>query len=423
MKAVIHGFTAVNQPVHIPASKSLSHRALIAASLTPGDSLIHHLVDNRDTEATMRGMGLLGAEFKQTDDGMIVRGMEKDKYDGSVIDCGESGSTLRFLIPLAALSGKEAVFTGHGRLMERPQKVYEDLFREKGLKFEKKDNCLYVQGPLRGGEYVIDGSISSQFITGLLYALPLCDEDSTILVKEPYESRSYVGLTLDVLHSAGIRIICEGNTYHVPGRQTYALKEYTVAGDDSQLAFFAARGMTAIEPVTCLDVNHDSRQGDRIMLEYIRKMGGRIEEIPHGFRFYPSALKGTDMDLQDCPDLGPVLFALAARAEGTSVFHHVKRLRIKESDRIACMEEELAKLGVIMESDEDTAWVHGVSGIRSGAVLDGHNDHRIVMALSVLASSDDVSVTIAGAEAVNKSYPGFFRDLEKTGVKVDYDNI
>lgn len=409
-----------NGAVAVPASKSLSHRALLAASLCKGTCLIRNLGTSRDIQATRGAMEHFGARFEDTEDGVIVHGTPRPVYDGGVVDCIESGSTLRFLIPVAAMQEQEAVFSGHGRLMERPQTVYEEIFRSRGLLFEKKDGQLHVRGPLTGGTYEVEGNISSQFISGLLFALPLAEKDSTIIVRPPFESESYVGLTEDVLAKAGIRIERDGLTFHIAKGQHYSVRELSVPGDDSQMAFFAAEALIRNAKIEVTNADHDSRQGDHVIVDHIRSFGGHAAETEKGYCFSGGKLHSTEIDLGDCPDLGPVLFALASRAEGETVFTHCERLRIKESDRIACMEEELAKLGCFMESEGGTVRVRGITPVRGGAHLSGHNDHRIVMALSVLASSSEVPVYIHGAEAVSKSYPDFFRDLSGTGVKVEY---
>ncbi len=408
--------------IAIPASKSLSHRALIAAALSKCDTTIHHLVDNQDTQATISAMQHLGADFERKTDCLVVHAMQKDKMDDAVVDCNESGSTLRFMIPLFSVYRQESCFTGHGRLMERPQSVYETVYHQKNLVFEKEGEILRCGGYLPSGNYEVNGNVSSQFITGLLCALPLVDGDSTLTVLPPYESQSYVGLTLNTLRKAGIIIEEEGNTYHIPGNQTYALQEITVPGDDSQAVFFGALGMMRQTPITISNVEHDSPQGDHVFLQQIASMGGKIEETADVYRFYPSSLHGTTIDLADCPDLGPMMFALATQAEGRTTFLHAGRLRVKESDRIACMEEELRKLGCDIYSEDDTVYVNGKSTIKGNVTLDGHNDHRIVMALSVLATIAKAPVTIQGAQAIAKSYPTFFEDLSKTGVQITYDS-
>jgi 3-phosphoshikimate 1-carboxyvinyltransferase len=406
------------QPAEIvlPSSKSLSHRALITASLAHGDSLIHGLAENNDTKATMRVMEKAGASFEAQGNDLIVHGMREMDYDGSLLDCGESGSTLRFLIPLFSLSHQEAVFTGHGKLMERPQNVYEDIYQKQGRLFEIKDGMLHLRGPLQSGQYILRGDVSSQFISGLLFALPLLKGDSTIEVLPPFESSSYVGLTLDALKRSGIVVHQEGLVYTIPGSQTYHPIDCTVEGDDSQMAFFAEEALIQNTPVQVLNVRHDSKQGDHVIVEIVKKLGGEVQEIPDGYRFTGNTLHGTTVDLADCPDLGPALFALATQCEGTTTFINAGRLRMKESDRIACMEEELRKMDCDISSVQGTVTVHGPAKIRGGVTVQGHNDHRIVMALAVLASIADGPVVIEGSEAVNKSYPEFFTDLAKTGV-------
>ncbi len=406
--------------VRIPSSKSLSHRALITAALANGTSYIEDLVENKDTEATMRCLEKLGAGFEKKGNETIVHGIRSlSDYDGSLLDCGESGSTLRFLIPLFSLTQKEAVFTGGGKLMERPQSVYRSLFAEQELVFEQEKQYLKVQGALKPGEYVIDGSVSSQFISGLLFALPLLERDSLIRITPPYESRSYVGLTEDALEKAGVGTEDRNLEIFVRGSQTYRPVKTKIEGDDSQAAFFACLSMIAQKQISVKGMAHNSRQGDHQIISVIRNAGGECRETEDGYLFVPHPLKAVSVDLADCPDLGPVLFALASQCEGTSIFTNTQRLRIKESDRIACMEEELRKLGCSMTSDETTVTVCGKTGIRGGVTLNSHNDHRIVMALSVLSLIADSPVIIEQSEAVSKSYPAFFEDLSSLGAKVE----
>ena len=422
MIAVIQPGRTAGSPVQIPGSKSLSHRALIAAALSQGDTKICGLVENNDTKATMNCLVHLGASFEHTEDGLLIHGIGTGlSYDGSRIDCGESGSTLRFLIPLFSLTDQEVCFTGHGKLMSRPQTVYEELFRKQGLRFEQDAEFLRIRGSLRPDAFVVRGDISSQFISGLLTALPLLNGASSITVLPPYESRSYVGLTMDVLENAGIRFKETGDTILVPGNQHYhCAASLQVEGDDSQGAFFAVLAMTSQLPISVSGMRKESRQGDHVIVSLIEQAGGHSIPTDTGYRFEPGVVTAFAADLADCPDLGPVLFALAGCAEGTSVFTHCGRLRIKESDRIAAMKEELAKLGIALQEDGDTVRITGSETIRGGVTLDGHNDHRIVMALSVLAVRAENAVRITGAEAVNKSYPDFFEDLRKAGAEVSY---
>ena len=409
----------IDASVTLPSSKSLSHRALITASLADGDSLIHGISESKDTEATMNVLSHLGVQFERIQEGILVHGIGgKLAYDGAVMDCNESGSTLRFLIPLVALLEKKATFTGHGRLMERPQSVYEELFRQKNLVFEKEGSFLHVQGPLQGGEYTVNGDVSSQFISGLLFALPLCKEDSVIHIVPPFESASYVRLTLDALQRSKIVCDMQGNDIYIKGNQVYQPIDCTVEGDDSQMAFFIELAMVQKTPLRILNVNHDSHQGDHVILEIAKRMGAFIEEIDGGYRVDANEIHGTEIDLQDCPDLGPALFCLATQCEGTTTFTHCERLRIKESDRIGVMEDELRKLGCDIHSDGGTVVANGPSGLKESVVLCGHNDHRVVMCLSMLACLSE-DITISGSEAINKSYPKFFEDLKRLGVSYD----
>lgn len=403
--------------ISVPSSKSLSHRALIAASLSASKTRLYNIVDNKDTQATMGCLKALGVSFEKAADALVVHGKFPLSYPKDKLDCFESGSTLRFLIPLAATLSKEVRFIGQGRLLQRPQNVYEDIFCEKGMMFLHHADEILVKGPLQSGKYTLDGNVSSQFVTGMLMSLPLAQSDSILTVKEPFASRSYVDLTLDILNKAHITIESKGNTFLIPGGQTYALETYTVPGDDSQMAFFAAKGLLATKPLNVINIEHDSKQGDHVIIDYLQKMGAKTEKIENGYRFYPSRLHAAQLDLEDCPDLGPILFALAATIPSTTHFLHTKRLKMKESDRITAMKEELEKIGAIVKEEDDEVWVTGVSQIKDGVQFDGHNDHRIVMALSILASLTN-KTTIQGAQAISKSYPTFFEDLEKSGCHV-----
>ncbi|MBQ8080128.1 MAG: 3-phosphoshikimate 1-carboxyvinyltransferase [Oscillospiraceae bacterium] len=418
MKAVIQKGRNEPAAIRIPSSKSMTHRALIAAALAEGDSRIFHPSVNLDTDATIRCLEQLGASVKMHDDLFEVYGCGlRFPSSGTLLDCGESGSTLRFLIPLFALSGNEYFFTGGGKLMERPLTVYRDLFHEAGLLFEQNGAVLRIRGPLKGGTYRIPGDISSQFISGLLFALPPAEEDSVLHIIPPYESRGYVRLTEETLAQAGISVRDEGNTIYIPGNSRYHSSDWFVTGADSQAAVFLALGCMAGQTVEVQGMRHDSLQPDHQIISILRRMGAAIEETEGGYRVLPEELHGCEIDLADCPDLGPVLFALAQRAEGETVFRNAGRLRFKESDRIAAMQEELEKLGGNLHADGGTVIVRGGSRLH-GALLSGHYDHRIVMALSALASGLDETVTIIGAEAVNKSYPEFFSDLSTIGPQV-----
>lgn len=404
--------------ISLPSSKSLSHRALITAALATGVSKIDGVAISKDIEATMRAMSALGASFTVNGNTITVKGAGSLLKSDGVVDCGESGSTLRFLIPLFALLEKETVFTGHGKLMERPQSVYEELFEKQSLQFEKDGSFLKLKGPLHGGYFSLPGDVSSQFFSGLLFALPLCKEDSVIEILAPFESSSYVNLTIEALRKAGVQATLKDNILHIPGNQTYHSFETTVEGDDSQMAFYAEMALIHQAEVEVGNVSHDSMQGDHIIIDFACQSGAKVIETEKGYLFAGGHGKAITADLSNCPDLGPALFALATQLEGTSVFTGCGRLRIKESDRIACMEEELRKLGCDISSKGDQVTVKGKTELNRNVILHGHNDHRIVMALAVLASISDGCI-IEDGQAVSKSYPHFFDDFRACGMECE----
>ena len=450
--------------LRMPPSKSITHRALTAAALADGTSVIRQPGINADTEATINCLERLGACFTRGADTVAVKGLGAGHidFDGRPIYCAESASTLRFLLPLFAQSGKRCVFTGSGRLMERPEDVYEQSYSRRGefirvcgseltecFSDHLKDSLsgyICVKGKLRPDVYTIRGDISSQFASGLMFLLPLLGGDSAIRMIPPVVSEPYVRLTADVLRLAGINTEYEklpsgAVVISIPGKQRYRAFSCSVDGDWSSAAFFEALAAVTNKKIRICGLDLSSGQPDKTAAELIRSFGAQVRENEAQKTDAPAAekdefsegspvsyitvsrrgarLKAIEADISDCPDLGPVLFALATQAQGISTFHGASRLRGKESDRIACMESELRKLGCRMASSGDTVWVEGRTAIQGGTVLDGCGDHRIVMALSVLACCAKEPVTIEGAEAVSKSYPGFFEDLAACGVSVE----
>lgn len=407
--------------VHIPPSKSMAHRAIICAALADGVSHLTNIDFSDDIRATIDGMRQLGAQIDTGADCVSIRGIRRfDQLNSQVIDCQESGSTLRFFIPLFSLCDQTVRFIGKGRLMQRPQDVYEELFARQGLQFTHDEQGIVISGALAPGRYEVDGSISSQFITGLLFTLPLLEEDSIIQIRPPFESRSYIDLTLEMLKKFGIRAVYEDAlTLRIPGRQRYVPCDVRVEGDYSQLAFFAV--LAAVQGDLAIHgVSGSSAQGDRQILSILHDFGASLQPLDDGFLIHRGSLKAAPVDLNDCPDLGPILFVLAAMAEGTTHISHAGRLRIKESDRIAAMEEELRKFGVRITSDEDNVWIEGQNTpYACEETLSGHNDHRVVMALSVMALCSSSVCTIEGAQAIRKSYPSFFDDVTAIHGKVE----
>lgn len=398
----------------------MAHRLLACSALADGPSHIANLGHSADIDATAAAIRLLGAEIEWEGTNAVVRGCSPGQYHPrEPIDCGESGSTLRFLIPIFALLGEPVTFTGARRLFERPLGPYEAIFRERGLLFERRETSLTIEGPLPSGDYALRGDISSQFISGLLFALPLLAGDSTITIKPPFESCAYVTLTRWAQERFNIYNAWTGPfSLMVPGGQRYQPTDLTVEGDWSQGAVFAViaavRGGFAIA-----GLDPESAQGDRVILEILRKCGAqttfadRLHITPPGDLRSPGVV-----DLSGCPDLGPVLFSLAALCRGTTRFVNAGRLRGKESDRIGTMEKELRKLGVNTASTVDSLIVEGGATLKDGLTVDAHNDHRVAMALATLAFCGGISLTIEGAEAVQKSWPRFFDDLRGLGADV-----
>ncbi len=387
--------------VSVPPSKSLAHRMLIAAGLADGVSRIRNAGDCEDVRATLDCLSGLGADCRSEGSAVVVRGGLLRQQPEHALPCRESGSTLRFLIPVALTAPFPVLFTGSGRLPERPQTVYRDLCAKQGLSFTQTGSVLAVQGCLRPGTFRIPGGISSQFITGLLFALPLLKGDSRICLLPPLESRSYLNLTLDVLARFGVRAEwLDGETLAVPGRQRFVPADCTVEGDWSGGAFWAALGRLGDNAVSVSNLDPGSAQGDRVCLRY-------LDALRRG----PAVCS-----LADCPDLGPILFAYAGMMHG-GTFPDASRLRLKESDRIAAMQAELAKCGISVSVHGNAVMVTPGELHAPSVPFDGHNDHRVVMALSILATR--VGGAILGAGAVRKSYPAFFSSLAALGIRVE----
>ena len=405
-----------------PPSKSMAHRAVLCSALAEGASHIENLEFSKDISATLSAAGQLCAKVRTGADRAVVEGLGSFLPVSAPVDCCESGSTLRFLIPIASLTGQKVTFVGRGRLMERPQTVYEKLYQEQSLRFEQSSAGLTVEGTLKSSEYELAGNVSSQFISGLLFALPLLGGTSTLHLIPPVESRSYIDMTRAVQHAFGVESRwLDENTLEIPGGQHYLPGDYTVEGDYSQAAFPAVLGAVT-GGVAITGLSEETLQGDAAILEILRRCGARFTRTGQGVVFEKAPLHGTDIDLADCPDLGPVLMVLGLLCEGTTVIRNAERLRIKESDRIAAMEAELRACGGVLSSEGGTITVQGCKPQLHApeAPLSGHNDHRVVMSLTVLALAADIPLAINEAEAVQKSWPHFFDALKPLGVEVHY---
>ena len=405
-----------------PPSKSMAHRAVLCAALAEGRSHITNLEFSKDISATLGAAGQLCAEVRTGPADAVVEGLGHFRPLSAPVDCCESGSTLRFLIPIASLTGQAVTFTGRGRLMERPQSVYETLYREQNLRFEQSSAGLTVEGALTPGDYTLAGNVSSQFISGLLFALPLLDGDSTLHLLPPVESRSYIDMTRSVQAAFGVSSRwMDETTLFLPGNQHYHACDYTVEGDYSQAAFPAVLGAVC-GGVTITGLRPETLQGDAVILDILRRCGAKFTRTAEGLRFEKAPLHGVDIDLADCPDLGPVLMVLGLLCEGTTVIRNAERLRLKESDRIAAMEADLRACGGVLESAGGTITVQGCADHLHApeAPLHGHNDHRVVMSLAVLALCTGLPLTVDDAEAIQKSWPHFFTAIRPLGAEVEY---
>ena len=383
-----------------PPSKSMAHRLLICAGLSEGKSVIEGISSSEDMKATLDCLSSIGAKYEIEGEKVTLTGADiRNIPENAVFRCRESGSTLRFFIPICLLDGKTFTFTGSEKLLSRPLSVYKEIFEKQGIYFEATAEKIALGGKLKSGVFEIPGNISSQFITGLLFVLPLLEEESKIKLLPPVESRSYINLTLEALSVFGIEVEWQDeNTLFIKGRQSYKAAEAKVEGDYSNAAFFEALNVLGSE-IKMTGLEPESLQGDKIYEKY-----------------FPLLEKGEkNIDISDCPDLGPILFAVAAAKNG-GTFTGTKRLKIKESDRAFAMAEELSKFGTKVTVNEDSVIIDASEFHAPSETLSGHNDHRIVMSCAVLSTL--TGGKIEGAEASRKSLPDFFERLKKLGFEV-----
>ena len=386
--------------VSAPPSKSFAHRYLIGSVLSRGKCVIKNIADSDDISATLSCIEQLGGSV--TKDGNIVTVIptNEKQIENAVFDCKESGSTLRFFIPVVLATGaKNCTFLGSERLLARGIKEYEKLFENSDVTIKSDEKSIEVNGTLSAGNYEISGEVSSQYTTGMLFALSVLDGKSTLKITGNAESRAYVDMTIKVLKDFGADITeTEKNFFEINGKGRLSPGEFTVEGDWSNAAFLIALSRL-VGTISVSGLNENSVQGDRFLSVAFDALDGENAEI----------------DLKDCPDLAPILFAYAAYKNGGK-FINTRRLRVKESDRANVMAEELKKFGANVKVYENSVEIKKTQLKPPIVPLCGHNDHRIVMALSVLAAV--FGAEIDGAEAVNKSYPDFFRVIKKAGVNV-----
>ena len=428
--------------VKIPSSKSLAHRALICAALADRDSVISCSGISRDIEATMECLKEFGAAFEVREDLIRVtpvwgdcsgyRSVQTDRTDrmkgtalqdsnAVILPCRESGSTLRFLLPLAGALGRGAVFQMEGRLPLRPMQEYEKVLEEHDMKIRREGDRLCCEGQLTPGEYLLPGNISSQYFTGLLFALPLLDGESRIRILGKAESADYIRLTESALSDAGITVEKLEDGWLVPGGQHYRTTEgndpAVIEGDYSGGAFFLCAGAFSGQGIRCDNLSSASMQGDRRILDILQQFGAQVEVRDKSISVRKGTLHGIDIDGSMIPDILPVLSVVAAAAEGTTRIYHAERLRMKESDRILSTLTMLKALGAEAEETEDGMRIQGTGSLKGGAEVDPFGDHRIAMSAAVAACICREPVSIRDSECVEKSYPDFWKDYHSLQIE------
>ena len=388
---------ALNGAVTLPPSKSAAHRAILCAFLAGGGT-VSPMIPSRDMQAAIGAANSL-------------------KNGEKIINCIESGNTLRFFIPVAAALGKEVTFTGEGRLPQRPLGEYIELLPKHGVQMQSSGSLpLHISGKLQSGDFHIRGDISSQYITGLMLALPLLDGDSNITLTTPLKSKPYVDMTVNVLADYGVEIKETDSGYFVKGNQHYCVRDYTVEGDWSHAAFFMSAAAIGGR-ITLKGLDMHSAQGDKAVCDVMRLFGAEVAADENGVTCAHRELRGIDIDCDDIPDMVPAIAVTAAFAKGKTVIRGAQRLRFKESDHIEAIVSNLKKMGVGVTETADGMIIEPARV--SGAALKGYNDHRIVMAFSVAASFASGGTTIDDAQSVNKTYPSFFDDFKQLGGKAN----
>ena len=430
MKTVKIFPTKLQGTVVAPSSKSMGHREIICAGLAAGTCIIDNISMSKDIEATMRCLKAINVAVDEIPS--MIAGRKALQISGTghpmaaadSVDCGESGSTLRFFLPLGANLNCPLTFTGHGKLVSRPLQAYYDIFDEKFIQYFNDNGNLpvTVNGRLTPGTYKLPGDVSSQFVSGLLFALPLLNGDSVIEITSPLESSAYVDMTINCLAKFGIKVENEGGLhrrYLVPGKQRYQAQDSQVEGDWSQAAFWTVGGSLG-KGITCQGVNVKSLQGDQAVVDIMERMGAAISQTENSVTVNGGATKATLIDAANCPDIIPVLTVLAAVSEGTTKIINAGRLRIKECDRVAAMTRELNKMGAaITEEPEGLTIVGKPEGLKGGVQVDAWNDHRIAMSLAIAAQKCAEPIILTGAESVAKSYPTFWEDYKSVGGLVE----
>lgn len=415
--------------VKIPPSKSMAHRAIICAALSDGLCIIENIDYSDDIIATIDAMNSLGAKIVKHKDYLEVigaYGSDEKLQETRVIDCNESGSTLRFLVPISLLFKGSSKFIGRGNLGKRPLTTYYNIFERQGIEYsyEEGNLNLVINGELKAGTFEVEGNVSSQFITGLLFTLPLLKEDSKIIITTEMESKGYIDLTLRAMNDFGVEII--NNNYRefiIKGNQKYNSRNYRVEGDYSQAAFFLCADSLGND-VLCKDLDLNSLQGDKEVIDILERMNVVFNANDIGVKGTTNGkLSSTVIDGSQCPDIIPVLTSVAALTKGTTEIINAGRLRIKECDRLTAVTSELNKLGAKIIEKEDGLVVTGVEKLQGGVEVWSHKDHRIAMTLAIASTRCEEPIVINDYECIAKSYPNFFEDFKALGGNIHEWNV
>lgn len=404
----------LNGTVCAPPSKSDVHRAVICAALSGGVCKVAPIVMSDDIRATVNCIEALGAKTALNGSTLKVDGNYIFKKKTAVLDCFESGSTLRFFIPIAAAGGVNATFKGRGRLPERPLGVFLECLPEAGVKCISENNLpLTIEGQLQSGVFNMAGNISSQFITGMLLALPLLRGDSRIVLTTGLQSEGYVEMTIRCMKRFGVVVERTDYGWFIKGNQHYKSRKYHTDGDWSQAAFFLAAGAISGD-VTVDGLRFLSAQGDKKIVQILREFGAEIQMGKYSVTVKKSKLKATQINAAQIPDLVPILAVVASFAEGTTRVYNAQRLRVKESDRLQSTADMINSLGGSAEVTDDGLLITGKESLNGGKV-EGYGDHRIVMSASIAALGCENEVEITDSESINKSFPDFFEEYKKLG--------
>ena len=422
--AIIKGHQKLSGKVVAPPSKAYTHRALIAGLLSNGVSRISNPLFSEDTDATLKAITTLGAKIDSSENQWTIQGIQQIEKPQAPIQCGESGSTLRFLLPVAALASGPSVFTLGTSLSRRPLAPLLRSLEQLGVKsaFRINQSPPVVEicgGGIKGGKTTMAGDVSSQFVSGLLFGCSKAEADTDILLSTPLESRDYVRMTIEVLNKHGVRMFVHENMTQLKvfANQTYRSFDHDISGDFSSAAFLLAAAAVTSSKLKIVNLNWKTGQGDQQILNILEKIGCKVKKAEESIEIEGNELFATDVDAKDTPDLVPVCASLACYSHGISRIFNAGRLRLKESDRLSALQTELKKMGGKISIIESGLAIEGPCKMR-GATINPHGDHRIAMACAVAALAADGQTVIQNCECVSKSYPGFFDDLSLLGADV-----